>query len=80
MRRGETNGHPPARELADALALVLQEQAGTERFRRRQARVRHGSTETLDRARPLEFDKNGFPVAQRTPSFVTRVARLLSPS
>jgi hypothetical protein len=27
---------------------------------------------------PLEFDDNGFPVTQRIPSFVTRVARLLS--
>ena len=29
---------------------------------------------------PLEFDDNGFPVAQPTPSLVIRVARLLSPS
>jgi hypothetical protein len=80
MRRGETNGHPPARELVDALALVQQEQAGIESYRRRPARARRGRTEPLDRARPLEFDENGFPVAQRTPSFVTRVTRLLSPS
>ena len=30
--------------------------------------------------RPLEFDENGFPVAQRTLSFITRVARLLAAS
>jgi hypothetical protein len=78
MRHGKTNGHPPARELGDALALVLREQAGIEGYRRGPAR--RGRTEALDRARPLEFDENGFPVAQRTPSFVTRVARLLSPS
>jgi hypothetical protein len=80
MRRGETNGHPPARELADALALVLQEQAGTGRDRRRQQQVGRRRTETVDRPRPLEFDESGFPLAQRTSSFVTRVARLLSPS
>ena len=34
--------------------------------------------ETVGRARPLEFDRNGFPVAQRNPTFVTRVARLLN--
>jgi hypothetical protein len=34
----------------------------------------------LDLPRPLEFDDNGFPIPQRTPSFVTRVARLLRPS
>jgi hypothetical protein len=32
----------------------------------------------LGRARPLEFDRNGFPVAQPNPSFLTRVARLLN--
>jgi hypothetical protein len=48
--------------------------------RRRQQQVRRRRTETVDRPRPLEFDENGFPVAQRTPSFVTRVARLLRPS
>jgi hypothetical protein len=35
-------------------------------------------TEAVGRARPLEFDRNGFPVAQRNPSFVTRVAQLLN--
>ena len=29
--------------------------------------------------KPLEFDANGFPVSQRSPSFATRVARLLNP-
>jgi hypothetical protein len=53
---------------------------GAERYRRRQQQVRRRRTETVDRPRPLEFDANGFPVAQRAPSFVTRVARLLSPS
>jgi hypothetical protein len=80
MRRGETNGHPPRRELGDALALVLREQAGTERYRRRQAQVRRRRTETVDRARPPEFDESGFPIAQRTPGFVIRVARLLGPT
>jgi hypothetical protein len=80
MRRGQANGHPPQRELGDVLALVLQEQAGSERYRRRQAQVRRGRTEPLDRARPLEFDESGFPIAQRTPSFVTRVARLMGSS
>jgi hypothetical protein len=74
------NGHARQRELGDALALVLNEQAGAERYRRRQGQVRRGRRETEDRPRPLEFDENGFPITQRTPSFVTRVARLLSQS
>jgi hypothetical protein len=74
------NGQTRQRELGDALALVLKEQAAAERYRRRQRQVRRGRTEIGDRPRQLEFDENGFPVAQRTPSFVTRVARLLSPS
>jgi hypothetical protein len=62
------NGHVPQRELGDALALVLQEQSGAERYRRRQRQLRRGRTETVDRPRPLEFDENGFPVAQRAPA------------
>ena len=73
------NGHARQREWDDALAIVLEEQTGRERYRRRQLQVRRGRTETQDRPRPLEFDENGFPIAQRTHSFVTRVARLLSP-
>lgn len=68
------------RELDDAFSVVRKELAGAETYRRRQAQVRRGRTNTADRPRPLEFDENGFPVAQRTPSFVNRVARLLSAS
>jgi hypothetical protein len=76
MGGGDMNGQARQRELGDALALVLQQQAGAERYRRRQRQLRRGRTETVDRPRPLEFDENGFPVAQRTPSFITGVARL----
>ena len=38
------------------------------------------TSEAVDRPRPLEFDRNGFPVAQRPPDFVTRVARWLGSS
>ena len=80
MGDGDLKGQARQRELGDALAVVLQEQAGAERYRRRQRQLRRGRTETLDRPRPLEFDENGFPIAQRTPSFITRVARLLNAS
>jgi hypothetical protein len=73
------NGHARQRYLGDAIALVLKEQAGAERYQRRQRQARRGRTNAVDSPRPLEFDENGFPIAQRTPSFVTRVARLLSP-
>jgi hypothetical protein len=42
-------------------------------------RPRRARTAAIDRPRPLEFDRNGFPVAQRSPDFVARVDRLLSP-
>ena len=35
------------------------------------------TSEAGERPRPLEFDRNGFPVVQRPPDFVTRVARWL---
>ena len=68
------------RELGDAIADALKDQAGAERYQRRQRQARGAKAQTVERPRPLEFDGNGFPVAQRIPSFVTRVARLLGPS
>jgi hypothetical protein len=80
MRDGETNGHVRQREWGDALTVAVNQQAAGGRYRRRQVRMRRARTETQDRPRPLEFDENGFPIAQRTPSFFTRVARLLGQS
>jgi hypothetical protein len=63
------DGQGRQRELDGALeaALKLRETAETVDRRR-------------DSPRPLEFDGNGFPVAQSMPSVVTRVARLLGSS
>jgi hypothetical protein len=68
------------RELRDALAAVLNEPAGAERYRQRQRQARRGKPGADDRPRPLEFDESGFPIRQRNPSFAARVARLLTPS
>ncbi len=35
------------------------------------------TSEAVNGPRPLEFDRNGFPVVQRPTDFVTRVARML---
>jgi hypothetical protein len=67
------------RELAYAAAAALGEQANAERYQHSQRQLGRERAATMDRPRPLEFDGNGFPVAQRNPRFVTRVARLLSP-
>jgi hypothetical protein len=66
------------RELADALAAVLHQEAGAERYQRSQKQMRRASTDAVDPARPLEFDESGFPIAQSSPSFTARVARLLA--
>jgi hypothetical protein len=59
------------------------ERAGVELYRDARREPRRGTTASIDRPRPLEFDHNGFPVAQgspqRSPDFVARVYRLLSP-
>jgi hypothetical protein len=73
------NGQAPRRASGDTLATTLREQAGAERYQRRQRQLRRGSAAAVDHPRPLEFDESGFPIAQRIPSFVARVARLLSP-
>jgi hypothetical protein len=74
----------PQRERLEALEAAVRERAGAERHQPSQRSDKRERPETVrsksvDRPRPLEFDGNGFPVAQRSPSFVTRVARLLSP-
>jgi hypothetical protein len=67
------------RELDEALAAVLREPPGAERYRLAQREATNGRPPARDRPRPLEFDENGFPIAQANPRFVARVARLLSP-
>jgi hypothetical protein len=67
------------RELGDALAAALDDQAGAERYRRYQREARNGTrVRAAGGARPQEFDGRGFPVPQRSASFVERVARLLN--
>jgi hypothetical protein len=68
------------RGLRQATAAAVSERAGAE-SQRQQKQVGRWETEaeTVSRARPLEFDANGFPVAQRNPSLAARVARLLHP-
>jgi hypothetical protein len=66
------------RELGDALEASLGEEAAAEDHRRSQRQLRRGTAGRVEGFRPLEFDRNGFPVPQPAPSFVLRVARLLS--
>jgi hypothetical protein len=80
MGHAEMDRQARQRELGDAIADALKDQAGAERYQRRQRQARGPKAQTVERPRPLEFDRNGFPVAQRIPSFATRVARLLGPS
>ena len=58
------------------------ERPRTEVYQGSQREARSGTPATVDRARPLEFDRNGFPVAQSSPQrgsdFFARVDRLLS--
>jgi hypothetical protein len=58
----------------------VRDREGADRDQRRRRPVPDEEAETLGPARPLEFDANGFPVVQRNPNFVSRVARLLSPT
>jgi hypothetical protein len=66
------------RQPGDTLEAAQRELAGAGRNGRFQHQRRNGRAGAVDRARPLEFDESGFPIAQRSPSFATRVARLLS--
>jgi hypothetical protein len=79
MGDSKLNGQARRDAVEHELDTALREQAGAERYQRRQRRIRRGRPEAVDHPGPLEFDRNGFPIAQRSPSFVTRVARLLNP-
>jgi hypothetical protein len=61
-------------ELSAAVAAALTELEGAARYRQVQREPNAGTQGT---ARPLEFDDNGFPLAQPTTGFVHRVRRLL---
>jgi hypothetical protein len=52
---------------------------GAERYERHQREFRNGTARGSNGARPLQFDESGFPIPQRNPGFVERVARLLNP-
>jgi hypothetical protein len=67
------------RKLDHAVERALAEQAGASRYDRYQREVRNGKPGSSDEARPQEFDTNGFPVVQRSRSFIERIARLLNP-
>jgi len=72
--------HSRQRKLGHAMAAGVSDRGATEREQRAQAEVADTGPKKVGRARPLEFDANGFPVAQRNPSFASRVARLLNPA
>jgi hypothetical protein len=71
----------PARHIeGNGRGRAQGDRSSLERYLRSRATADDGRiTEAEDRARPLEFDESGFPIAQRAPSFVKRVARLLTP-
>ena len=71
--------HARRRKLGHAMAAGVSDRGNTEREQRAQTEASDPERKTVGRARPLEFDANGFPVAQRNPSFASRVARLLNP-
>lgn len=55
------------------------ESLSAEVYQGSQGGVRPWGAATIDRRGPLEFDRNGFPVAQPIPDYVTRLDRLLRP-
>ena len=62
-----------------AQLAALSDAAAAERYQRRQREIRRGKGRDDERPGPQEYDRSGFPIPQSRPSFVKRVARLLSP-
>jgi hypothetical protein len=68
-----------AHDFYGSLERTASERARAERYQRYQRRIRSGLGHVAEGPRPREFDESGFPVPQRSPTFVERVARLLNP-
>jgi hypothetical protein len=64
--------------MSDTAATEPGLNGSLERYERYQREVRSGARRP-PAGRPREFDESGFPVPQRHPSFVERVARQLNP-
>jgi hypothetical protein len=77
LRRDHERGPP----MSGTQLPPAGERAGAEAYQGSQRQPRREMPAAMDRPGPLEFDGNGFPVAQGSPQrsrdFVTRVARLL---
>jgi hypothetical protein len=68
-------GESGQRQLSDAEVA----RGKAERYARYQREIRSGNGRANGGPRPREFDESGFPIPQRNPSFVERIARLLNP-
>lgn len=66
------------RPSASVVGAFLAAEASAAGYRRAQREVLRGAVDP-DGAGPLEFDESGFPIPQRNPGFVARIARLLKP-
>lgn len=66
------------REAGNGRGRAQGERGNIEHYGRSPSHARGRSPARLV-AGPLEFDANGFPIAQRRSSFVARVTRLRSP-
>jgi hypothetical protein len=66
------------RRLERAIEAALVEAKGAERYRLAQHEATNGRAGAVERAHPLEFDRNGFPAPQRLASFADRVRRLIT--
>jgi hypothetical protein len=56
----------------------LGDQAGVTRYEHYPWQIGRGSAPRADGPHPREYDVNGFPLPQRSTSFVERVTRLLN--
>jgi hypothetical protein len=67
----------PSRNGHTSVERALADNAARARYDLRQRDFRRGRGSSGQRARPLEFDERGFPIAQPAPSFTRRVRSLI---
>lgn len=67
------------RATRDAIDATIREQRAAVGYHRSQREaIRRGRGAAGDRTRPLLYDESGYPLAEKGPSLIGRVARLLS--
>jgi hypothetical protein len=79
QREGPVDANTGARRRR-SVERAIKERKGADSYKLRQREIRRGESPEEGRARPLEFDTQGFSIPQPISRFARRVGRLINVS